>query len=237
MSNPYFRFKQFMIRHDKCAMKVGTDGTLLGAWTGLSSCRSILDIGTGTGLIALMIAQRCDDAMIDAVEIDADTCAQAAENVSASPFAQQIHIHHTTFRKFTETVNRQYDLIVSNPPYFVQSLKCPETKRHIARHSDELSSAFLLAESRRILTPAGHISLILPYLQLDEVLNQATQNNLHCIRQTHVIPVEGSQPKRLLIEFSPQPQLSTQINTLVLEDINHQRTAAYKTLIKDFYLD
>jgi tRNA1Val (adenine37-N6)-methyltransferase len=218
-------------------MKVGTDGTLLGAWTDVSSCRSVLDIGTGTGLIALMIAQRCSDATIDAVEIDADACTQAAENVSASPFAQQIHIHHATFQEFAKTANRQYDLIVSNPPYFVQSLKCPETKRRIARHDDELSPAFLLAESRRILTPAGHISLILPYLQLNEVLKQATQNSLHCIRQTHVIPVEGAQPKRLLIEFSLQPQLSTQINVLVLEDVNRQRTAAYKALTGDFYLD
>ncbi|MDR0757554.1 MAG: methyltransferase [Tannerella sp.] len=237
MSNPYFRFKRFTIRHDKCAMKVGTDGTLLGAWANVAACCRILDIGTGTGLVALMIAQRCNEATVDAVEMDADACLQASDNVSASPFARQIHVHHTTFQTFAKTVSRPYDLIVSNPPYFVQSLKCPETKRSIARHSDELSTTVLLAKSRRILTPEGRIALILPFLQQKEVLQQAAQNKLYCIRQTHVIPVEGAQPKRLLIEFSPQPQPPAKIDMLILENTRHQRTAAYKTLTLEFYLD
>ncbi|MDR1407678.1 MAG: methyltransferase [Tannerella sp.] len=237
MSNPYFRFKRFTIWHDKCAMKVGTDGTLLGAWVDVSSCRTVLDIGTGTGLVALMIAQRGSYAVIDAVETDADTCRQATENVSVSPFAQQIHIHHASFQEFVNTVRHPYDLIVSNPPYFVKSLKCPESKRNIARHNDELSLAVLLAKSRRILAPKGRIALILPFLHQEEACRHAAQNNLHCVRQMHVIPVEGAQPKRLLIEFSPQPHLPIQTDTLILEHINHRRTEAYKTLVKDFYLD
>jgi tRNA1Val (adenine37-N6)-methyltransferase len=219
-------------------MKVGTDGTLLGAWVDVFACRNALDIGTGTGLVALMMAQRGGgDMHVDAVETDPDACAQAAENVSASPFAQQIHIHHLTFQEFAKTVHHPYDLIVSNPPYFVQSLKCPEARRNIARHSGELSLAVLLAESRCILAPMGRIALILPFLQQEEALRQAAQCGLHCIRRTHVIPIEGMQPKRLLIEFSPQPHVSAQTGSLVLEDANRRRTVAYKALTGDFYLD
>ena len=237
MSNPYFRFKQFTVWHDRCAMKVGTDGVLLGAWATASVCRSILDVGTGTGLIALMLAQRCRMATIDAIEIDPDACAQAAENVSASPFAQQIRIHHASFQEFTKKTHQLFDLIVANPPYFVQSLKCPEVKRRIARHNDALSPAVLLAGSSRLLTPNGRISLIFNFLNHKEVLQQAVQNNLCCLRRTEIIPVEGAQPKRILMEFALIQQHPVQRDTLTLTNAKHRRTEAYQALASDFYLD
>ena len=138
MANPYFKFKQFTIWHDKCAMKVGTDGALLGAWAAPKEARNILDIGTGTGLVALMLAQRCQ-AFIDAIDIDADACLQAEENVARSPFADRIRVHCCALNDFHPSAPSHYDLIVSNPPYFHQALKCPDPKRNRARHTDTLS--------------------------------------------------------------------------------------------------
>ena len=129
MSNPFFQFKQFTIRHDKCAMKVGTDGVLLGAWAGTESCSRILDVGTGTGLIALMLAQR-SKAVVDAIDIDADACLQAQENAESSLFAGRINVFHSDLVDFAQASTHLYDLIVSNPPYFVDSLKCPNLQRN-----------------------------------------------------------------------------------------------------------
>ncbi len=164
MSNPFFQFKQFTIRHDKCAMKVGTDGVPLGAWAGIESCNRILDIGTGTGLTAMMLAQR-SKAVIDAIDIDAEACLQAQENAESSPFAERIKIQHSALSDFAQTDTGLYDLIVSNPPYFVDSLKCPDQKRNTARHTDTLTLEDLLQDSRKLLAPQGRIALILPYDQ------------------------------------------------------------------------
>jgi tRNA1Val (adenine37-N6)-methyltransferase len=236
MSNNYFQFKQFTVRQDRCAMKVGTDGTLLGAWVQVASCRNVLDVGTGTGLIALMIAQRNKEALIDGIDIDRDACTQASENVAASPFTGQIQIHHTSFQHFEPNNGLAYNLIVSNPPYFIQSLKCPEEKRRLARHNDELPLSGLFEKSRSLLTPDGRLALILPYQQQEELLRQADRHKFYCIRQTEVIPVEGVSPKRLLVELALQPPPSVETNRLILENKLHQRTAAYMELTGAFYL-
>ena len=154
MSNPFFQFKQFTIRHDKCAMKVGTDGVLLGAWAGTESCNRILDIGTGTGLIALMLAQR-SKAAIDAIDIEADACLQAQENAESSLFAGRINVFHSDLVDFAQASTHLYGLIVSNPPYFVDSLKCPNLQRNTARHTDTLTLEDLLQYSRKLLAPQG----------------------------------------------------------------------------------
>jgi tRNA1Val (adenine37-N6)-methyltransferase len=237
MSNPFFRFKQFTIRHDQCAMKVGTDGVLLGAWAEVAACRTILDVGAGTGLIALMVAQRNENAVIDGVEIDPDTYRQAAENVAASPFAQRVRMYQASFHDFACTTTQRYDLIISNPPYFVRSLKCPDDKRRLARHSDELSLAGLVAGSIPLLSPGGRLALILPFLQRDEPGHAALSRELHCVRRTEVSPVENAAPKRLLAEFSLlPPPAPVETGSLILEDARHQRTTAYYELTRDFYL-
>lgn len=235
MPNPYFRFKQFTIYHDKCAMKVGTDGTLLGAWVNVFSCKRILDIGTGTGLIALMIAQRNKDAIIDAIDIDIDACTQASENVENSPFSKQIIIHHASFGSFMKTIQTPYDLIVSNPPYFSDSLKSPEKKRNLARHNDALSLPELINSSCSHLSTHGRIALILPYHEKDKLLYYTAQNGLYCVRQTNVIPIAGGQPKRILTEFSFQNIYSIP-EDLALEQTRNLRTEEYQMLTKDFYL-
>lgn len=204
MSNPFFQFKQFTIRHDKCAMKVGTDGVLLGAWTGIESCNRILDIGTGTGLIAMMLAQR-SKAVIDAIDIDAEACLQAQENAESSPFAERIKIRHSALSDFAQTDTGLYDLIVSNPPYFVDSLKCPDQKRNTARHTDTLTLEDLLQDSRKLLAPQGRIALILPYDQKERLTDCIRTQNLFLSKETSVIPVPGAEPKRLLAELTAEP--------------------------------
>lgn len=216
-------------------MKVGTDGTLLGAWVDISSCKRILDIGTGTGLIALMIAQRNKDAIIDAIDIDLDACTQASENVNNSLFSKQIIIHHASFQSFTKTIKASYDLIVSNPPYFTDSLKSPEKKRNLARHNDALTLSELINFSSTLLSTHGRIALILPYHERDKLLHYAALNRLYCVRQTNVIPTAGGQPKRLLTELSPQNSHSIP-EDLTLEQTRNQRTEEYQILTKDFYL-
>lgn len=236
MSNPFFQFKQFTIRHDKCAMKVGTDGVLLGAWAGTDSCNRILDIGTGTGLIALMLAQR-SPAIIDAIDIDADACLQAQENVVASPFAERVQVRHSALADFAQAATDRYDLIVSNPPYFVDSLKCPDRQRNTARHTDTLTLEDLLQDSRKLLAPQGRIALILPYDQKERLTDCIRTYQLFLSKETSVIPVPGAQPKRLLAELTADPPASpASSDRLILEIARHQYTDEYIRLTKDFYL-
>ena len=224
MSNPFFQFKQFTIRHDKCAMKVGTDGVLLGAWAGTESCSRILDVGTGTGLIALMLAQR-SKAVVDAIDIDADACLQAQENAESSLFAGRINVFHL------------YGLIVSNPPYFVDSLKCPNLHRNTARHTDTLTLEDLLQYSRKLLAPQGRIALILPYDQKDRLTDCIQTQNLFLSKEVSVIPVPDAQPKRLLAELTSEPPASPAFSDrLTIEIARHRYTDEYINLTKDFYL-
>ena len=236
MSNPFFQFKQFTIRHDKCAMKVGTDGVLLGAWAGTESCSRILDVGTGTGLIALMLAQR-SKAVVDAIDIDADACLQAQENAESSLFAGRINVFHSDLGDFAQASTHLYDLIVSNPPYFVDSLKCPNLQRNTARHTDTLTLEDLLQYSRKLLAPQGRIALILPYDQKDRLTDCIQTQNLFLSKEVSVIPVPDTQPKRLLAELTSEPPTSpTFYYQLTIEITKHQYTDEYINLTKDFYL-
>lgn len=236
MANPFFQFKQFIIRHDKCAMKVGTDGVLLGAWANTGLCRSILDVGTGTGLIALMLAQR-STALIDAIDIDADACTQAVENATDSPFAGRIRVVNTPLADYTAGCQTRYDLIMSNPPYFSDSLKCPNGKRSIARHTDALPLPELIKDCCQLLAPNGRIALILPSDQSERLLSIARLNNLYLCRRTDVLPLPDTPPRRMLIELASNQTISSPVtNSLVIEIARHQYSEEYKTLTRDFYL-
>lgn len=236
MSNPFFRFKQFTVRHDKCAMKVGTDGVLLGAWADIAGCKRILDIGTGTGLIALMLAQR-SQALIDAIDIDADACLQAEENTEASPFAGRIRVIHTALSDFTTTCPDRYDLIVSNPPYFVDSLKCPDRQRATARHTDTLPLETLLRDGRRLLAPGGHIALILPYDQKEHLYMSLRKESLFLSKEVSVASTLGALPKRILTELASGPSATPpHPGLLTIETAHLQYTDEYIALTKDFYL-
>lgn len=236
MANPYFRFKKFTVYHDKCAMKVGTDAVLLGAWADTSFCKNILDIGTGTGIIALMLAQR-SQATVEAIDIDKEACVQATENAAASPYTERIKVVHASCADFAASnQQKRYDLIVSNPPYFINSLKCPDNKRTVARHTDTLLLSDLIREAQTLLSPSGRIALVLPYERQEEVKALASANHLYICRQTDVIPIPGAPPKRLLVELSTTEENIKNRDTLTIEEARHQYTPEYIALTKEFYL-
>ena len=233
MPNPYFAFKQFTIRHDRCAMKVGTDGVLLGAWTDLTHSRYILDIGTGTGLIALMLAQRCPEAQITAIDIDADAVGQAKENIQASPWKERVEAKLQDVCTYSE--QGMFDTIVSNPPYFINSLKCPDHQRNTARHTDTLDAGKLIRKVSELLTSDGRFSLILPADQTNELLSLAESQGLYPSRQTWIITRPGISPKRILLEFRKTPSMF-QPDELVIELERHVYSEDYIALTKEFYL-
>lgn len=216
-------------------MKVGTDGALLGAWAPIGASQKILDVGTGTGMIALMIAQR-GSAAIDAIDIDADACLQARENTALSPFNGRINVYHTPLSEYSPPHEGLYDLIVSNPPYFADSLKCPDRKRNTARHTDTLPLPDLLRDCRKLLAPNGRIALVLPYDQRENVLSACLENALYLSEEVEVIPVEGAKPKRWLVELSIEPVNSPLLSQLTLETRERRYTEEFTALVKDFYL-
>lgn len=235
MATPFFKFKQFTVFHDQCAMKVGTDGVLLGAWTAIDQAASILDVGTGTGLVALMLAQRAKMAHIDAIDIDLAAYRQAVANVSASPFAEQIRVVHASFARFD--THEKYDLIVSNPPYFSRSLKNPDAQRAQARHDDDLPLEQLLEGSKNLLTPQGRIALILPVEHDQRLRAIALRLQLYRTRQTNVCPVQDGPVRRLLVELSPTPCPDIIPECLPIEIERNQYTEAYKKLTREYYLN
>lgn len=236
MANPFFQFKQFTVFHDKCAMKVGTDGVLLGCWCQPQTCRHLLDVGTGTGLIALMLAQR-SSAAIDAIDIDEVACLQAQENVARSPFAGRIAICHASLEEFAATRQAHgYDLIVSNPPYFNHSLKCPDPQRSQARHTDTLALPELLHDSRQLLSDDGRLALVLPFDQRATLATLAEANGLFLCRETEVLPTPTAAPKRILAEYSPTPQPNPTHDTLLIEESRHHYSEAFTALARDYYL-
>ncbi|MGM9745422.1 MAG: tRNA1(Val) (adenine(37)-N6)-methyltransferase [Paludibacteraceae bacterium] len=230
-----FSFKQFDIDQDHCAMKVGTDGVLLGAWCTIDGARHILDIGTGTGLIALMVAQRNPQARIDAIDIDADAVQQAHENCAASPFGGRIRMWQADARTFAAPDGTTYDTIVCNPPYFVDALKCPDTQRTIARHNDTLPFDTLLTTVRRLLADNGRFSVILPCREALSFSELAATQQLHLTRLTHLLPTPSSAEKRRLMEFEKHPRTLRE-ESLVIELARHCYSPAYRDLTKNFYL-
>ncbi|MFI3270013.1 MAG: methyltransferase [Rikenellaceae bacterium] len=235
-----FEFKRFTIEQDRTAMKVGTDGVLLGAWVSLSGDeRRILDIGTGTGLIAIMIAQRTDNESVhvDAVEIDKSSAEQATENVSRSDWAEQIEVHRVDIQSFTPS--EKYDLIVTNPPYFVGSLLSPDKCRTTARHTEELTFKELVKSSVRLLNRKGRLALILPTTET-QLFDKEAIGELQLVRRCMVFGKAGAAAKRVMSEYrlsdevEEQPQISEQLTIRGGDPFDF--TDEYKKITSDFYL-
>ena len=232
MPDPYFKFKRFTIYHDKCAMKVGTDGVLLGAWTDVNNSKKILDIGTGSGLIALMLAQRCE-ASITAIDIDMEAVEQAQTNIEATEWKDRMEVLHTDLCKFTPQY--LFDTIVSNPPYFIDSLKCDDIQRNTARHNDTLTSDELFKNVSRLLSSEGEFSLIIPFDQTESAISIAEKYGLYPRRHTQVITRPGLFPKRSLLAFGKHPSTYT-TQDLVIELERHVYSEEYIALTKEIYL-
>ena len=232
MPNNYFKFKQFTIVQDGCAMKVGTDGCLLGGWFDCSNSRRILDIGCGSGLIAIMAAQRCN-AEITGIEIDRNAAIQARENVKNSPWAERIEIVNKDL--LTYSSEKKFDTIVSNPPYFVNSLKCDNSSRTLARHSDSLSSKDFFRKCAEISTPAPMVAIIIPSDIMDEWKTSAEESGFFIKRITYIKTTPNKLPKRVLIEFARTVEEPV-IKTLVLEETRGEYSEDAKKILRDFYL-
>jgi len=237
MSNSHFNFKQFSVQQDLCSMKVGTDGVLLGAWTNTDNARRILDIGTGTGLIALMLAQR-STANITAVDAEANACEQAKINFDDSPWADRLQLVQSKIQDFYS--DYLFDLIVSNPPYFSGYYSSDDLSRDIARSADILLPyEDLIAAAKRLLKADGRLSLILPADQQEKIVTIANQNGLALSRLTFVKTKNTKESKRILLEFvNTSNQVKAIIDELIIQSDDNGRvyTQEYIHLTKDFYL-
>lgn len=234
MPEHFFQFKQFTIKQDRCAMKVGTDGVLLGAWVNPDSSRAILDIGTGTGLIALMLAQR-SDALIEAIEIDQAACEQAMENVRNAPWSGRVKVIHSSLQDFRP--GHRYDLIVTNPPYFIDSYLASDEARNMARQAGiSLTYHELLQGVVRLLHGTGRFCVILPYREAQIFRDIAEQNGLFCNILVNVKTGNDKPFKRVLMEFSRVEQ-ELEEKELVLHSREREFTPEFRLLTQSYYLN
>jgi tRNA1Val (adenine37-N6)-methyltransferase len=236
MSNTTFAFKQFVIKQDKCAMKVSTDAVLLGAWVIPNGSASILDIGTGTGVIALMLAQKTD-AKIQAIDIDKDAVSQAKINFEESIFRHKLQVNQQAFQDFVKSTDQKFDLIVTNPPYFVDSLKNTDSIRSSARHADVLPYIDLIEGVKKILNPKGKFCLILPKKEAEQFRELAETKGFHLSKLLRVrTRSDKEEEKRHIMQFEFRPTEFSE-STLVIEaDQPMKYTEEYRNLTKDYYL-
>ena len=234
MSNPYFHFKQFTIWHDKTAMKVGTDSVMLGSWALVENGDLVLDIGTGTGIIALMLAQR-GAGIVDCVEVDIEACNQASNNVSLSPWADNIHIIHSDIVDYSLTTTKLYKRIISNPPYFNNSLVSPLSKRTVARHAIGLTWELLIGHAWKMLQVDGTFSVVLPWPDAKQFIKLAVIQGFYQSKVCLISPKVGKEFNRVMLEFSKYSSICCD-STIYIRDRENQYTSDYQSLTADFYL-
>jgi tRNA1Val (adenine37-N6)-methyltransferase len=234
MPNSYFNFKQFRINQAKSAFKVGTDGVLLGAYADISGVRNILDIGSGTGLISIMLAQRCD-AEITAIEPDYESYIEACENVSRCAWENRIKVENTDLQNFKPNQN-EFDLIVTNPPYFNDSLKNPSPRKSTTRHNDTLTSNDILEGAIKLLKDDGHLQIIMPYVEGTIIIAEAHKYGLFCNSILKIRPLPTAEIRRLILTFSRIQKKPLEKFLTIERGKRHEFTEEYINLTKDFYL-
>jgi tRNA1Val (adenine37-N6)-methyltransferase len=243
MPEDYFQFKQFLVKQGRSAFKVGTDGVLLGAWAGVEGAGAILDVGTGTGLIALMLAQRTATSIVEkgihilALEIDMESCEQAMDNVRSSPWNQRIRVINQSFQDYCETRPDMFDLIVSNPPFFRDSMKPDRQEREISRHDSHLGLGELFTGVGKLLAPKGKFCVILPVEESKRMQKSGIETGLYVHKLCRVCPTINLPAKRHLLEFRREPVVMVQESEMAIErNTRHDYTDAYRELTRDFYL-
>ncbi|MFD2563109.1 tRNA1(Val) (adenine(37)-N6)-methyltransferase [Aquimarina rubra] len=231
-----FQFKQFIIHQDRCAMKIGTDGVLLGSWVPISDeMNSVLDIGAGTGVIALMMAQRSYAETIDAIEIDDQAYEQAVENFEASDWGDRLFCYHASFQEFFQEIDDEYDLLISNPPFYTDDYKTDDSTRDMARFEDALPFEHLFIGVSHLLSQKGKFAVILPYKEENKVIDIAKGVELYPQKITRVKGTPSSEIKRSMMLFGFNEVL-VKTDELIIENSRHQYTEEYIKLTKDFYL-
>jgi tRNA1Val (adenine37-N6)-methyltransferase len=231
-----FKFKQFHVNQNQCAMKIGTDGVLLGAWTPLiNNPLNVLDIGAGTGILSLMLAQRSYAEQIDAIEIDENAYEQCVENFEASPWGDQLFCFHAGLDEFVDEPEDEYDLIISNPPFYSEDFKTDDSQRDLARFQDALPFEELIEAAALLLSDNGIFSVIIPFKEEAKFVSMCKELELFPLKITRVKGTPTSEIKRSLLAFSRIEQTPL-IDELTIEISRHHYTPEYIELTKDFYL-
>ena len=231
-----FYFKQFAIEQDKCPMKVGTDGILLGAWADINGAKTILDIGTGTGVIAIMLAQRALNAKVHAVEIDEIAWEQATYNMQQSPWKDRLEAFQESIQTYAKFSRNSYDLIVSNPPFFSGGTFSYNESRNNIRQTIKLPHGDLWVAVRNLLNPNGKFCLILPLIEGLRFQEMAKRYHFYCTKMTEVIPKKGKNVERLLLQFEKEDQPLIKNQLIIYTAQQNKYTKDYSELTQDFYL-
>ena len=231
-----FSFKQFSVNQERCAMKIGTDGVLLGAWAPLiNNPNAILDIGAGTGILSLMLAQRSTAEQIDAIEIDEDAYEQCVENFETSPWGDRLFCFHAGLDEFVDDPEDKYDLIISNPPFYAEDFKTDDSQRDMARFQDAMPFEELIEAAALLLSDNGIFSVIIPFKEEAKFVSMCKELDLFPLQITRVKGTPTSDIKRSLLAFSRTEQTPL-IDALTIEISRHQYTPEYIDLTKDYYL-
>lgn len=231
-----FKFKEFTVEQDRCAMKIGTDGVLLGAWVSVKNKPfSILDIGAGTGIIALQLAQRSNAEMVDAIEIDENAYEQCVDNFENSPWGDRLFCYHASLEEFVEEIEGKYDIVISNPPFYSEDYKSADESRDTARFTDALPFDELIESASQLLSDEGIFAVIIPRKEEEKFIKMASEVNLFPNRICRVSGTETSEEKRSMLEFSFE-KISPKIENLTIETSRHNYTEEYTKLVQDFYL-
>jgi len=229
-----FHFKQFSMHHHRSTMKIGTDAMILAAWADVSKVHSILDVGSGSGIIALIMATRTS-AMVDAVELDQSSALEAGQNFKASPFASRLSIYHNEFTTFAAGIKRKYDLIISNPPFFINDMRPDNSIRKQARHTDTLTFHKLCVNSKALLATGGKLCLVLPYRESKIFLEEAEKAKLYLNRKLLIFPKACKEPNRVNLELSHTRLIIIKEEKFIIRNEDNSFTNQYKNLLGEYY--
>lgn len=230
-----FHFKQFSIDDSCCAMKIGTDGVLLGAWSNVDGVNSVLDVGTGSGLIALMIAQKTENTIITGIDIDEQAIIQARENIGRSIWVERMSVMKCDFNNPVELDGLKFDLIISNPPFFSEDIRSADEKRNMARNTVSLPISNLINNSDTLLDENGRLTLVMPPELAAMAIGEAAMHSLFLTKRCDVLTKPDTPAKRTLLEFS-RTITQTKRTTLSIYDNDGTYSSCFKQLTQDFYL-